>query len=121
MRLKAKVSIETHRKYPAGGGGFASMGADIESLAHESAYNFARSVSAGYRARVHVITGALKASIKTEKVTEGHHKIVVGKEYGVYEEYGTRYRPGHPAFIPALEAAKAEWRKEFQTIFRRAR
>lgn len=120
MRIGASISVKTHRSYPSGGGGFADMGASIESVSAEDAYNFARRVTSGYRERVHVITGNLKKSIKTEKVAEGHHRIVVGEYYGVYEEYGTRYRPAHPAFVPALEEAKAIWRQQFRSTFKRA-
>ena len=64
---------------------------------------------------VHVISGRLKKSIRTEKISGGGRKIqgyriIAGTNvegdrenayYAAYEERGTRFREGHPYMWPA--------------------
>ena len=69
---------------------------------------------------VHVITGNLKKSIRTEKISGGGRKIqgyriIAGTNeegnreeayYAAYEEQGTRFREGHPYMWTALVAER---------------
>lgn len=86
--------------------------------AHNS-YNFSRRVQTSARRRCHVITGRLRDSIKAEKISYGKHRVVVGMHYGVYEEYGTRYRPPHPFFRPAVEENKKLFMQDMKQVFHR--
>lgn len=110
------IHIRTVRK-PVNGG-IPRIQRNVKANSNRAAYNFARSVQAGARRRVHVITGRLKASIERFRLGPGHHKVIVGMYYGVYEEYGTRYRPPHPYFRPAVAAAKAQFMREMKGVFR---
>lgn len=89
------IHVRTRRDYIRGGS--ENIVKRVESNSAQNAYNFARNVEAGYKRRVHVITGRLRASAHREKYGVGKHRVVIGAYYGVYEEYGTRYRPPHPA------------------------
>lgn len=59
----------------------------------------------GYRisqSLVHVITGQLKGSGRVEVVGNNRIEFRYDKEYAGWEEYGNRYREGHPYFEPAV-------------------
>ena len=74
---------------------------------------------------VHVISGRLKKSIRTEKISGGGRKIqgyriIAGTNvegdrenahYASYEERGTRFREGHPYMWPALVAERGRLNK----------
>ena len=65
----------------------------------------AANIQRGYQERVHVITGTLRRSATQDPQTNAIEKRIgpsVG--YGKYEELGTRYRPPHPALLPAYLA-----------------
>jgi HK97 gp10 family phage protein len=91
----------------------------VDANAARLAYNYAQRVEGGAKRRVHVITGRLKASIQRIRMARGHHRVVVGAYYGIYEEFGTRYRPPHPFFRPAVAAAKAQYDREKIRVFNR--
>lgn len=57
---------------------------------------------------VHVVTGALRDSIRVENVTEDGGDLVAGGggvDYAEYEELGTSRREGHPYLTPGMEVA----------------
>jgi HK97 gp10 family phage protein len=58
---------------------------------------------------VHVVTGALRDTIRTENVSENGGDLVAGGidgvEYAEYEEMGTSRREGHPYLRPGAEVA----------------
>lgn len=110
------IVVKTRKAY--GGAGIASISKAVRSNSHAAAYNFARRGSSAAKRRVHVITGYLRDSIHTEMVKPGHHKIVVGAHYGVYEEYGTRHRPPHPFLRPAVREVKAQFLLDMRQVFR---
>jgi HK97 gp10 family phage protein len=113
----AEVKIRIHTRKAYGGRGIASIQKSVRSNSHAAAYNFARRGSSAAKRRVHVITGYLRDSIHTEMVAPGHHKIVVGANYGVYEEYGTRYRPPHPYLRPAVQEVRAQYLADLRNVF----
>lgn len=55
--------------------------------------------------RVHVITGGVRDSGHIEPIAAGV-AVVFDDPGAVWEEYGTRYRPGHPFLTPAAEAQR---------------
>lgn len=91
----------------------------VRSNSAMAAYNFARRTQTSARRRAHVITGRMRDSIMAEKIAYGHHRVVVGMEYGVYEEYGTRHRPPHPFFRPAVEENKVRFMQDMKKVFHR--
>lgn len=115
MVATVAIAIRTRKQHVRGGS--KNLAKTVRSNAHREAYNFARAVEAGSKRRVHVITGRLRKSIHRVRISPGHHKVIVGAYYGVYEEYGTRYRPPHPFFRPAVVAAKAEFERKMRRVF----
>lgn len=113
---RVDVTIGTRKR--GRGNGFRQLARQIDTFSARNAYNFARSVESGSKRRAHVITGFLRDSIYRERLGYGKHRVVVGAPYGVYEEYGTRYRPPHPYFRPAVEVAKAEFLANMRKVFR---
>lgn len=61
-----------------------------------------------FRARVHVITGEMRDGAHVVPLpAQGGARVQGGSDHDMYEELGTRYRPGHPAFRPSMAAAQA--------------
>jgi hypothetical protein len=94
----------------------------------------AENIRSTFRDNAHEITGAMKASASVitssgsdyganvavaaalnpkaefaaeEQVGPGKSVVQVPVGYAGYEEFGTIYRPGHPALVPAVEATVA--------------
>lgn len=115
MANQVVIHIRTKKQHV--NGGVENIVKKVESNSAQAAYNFARNVEAGAKRRVHVITGHLRDSIHRERLGYGKHRVVVGAYYGVYEEYGTRYRPPHPYFRPAVAAAKVQFEQDMKKVF----
>lgn len=111
------IRIKTRRTM--GQSGVPSISKRVVSNSNKAAYDFARNAEAGAKRRVHVITGHLRDSIGRVRLGPGSHLVRVGAYYGVYEEYGTRYRPPHPYFRPAVAAAKVQFEKDMKRVFHR--
>lgn len=68
------------------------------------------------RSRVHVISGNLRDSIRATTSGRKQRTVIAdatnssGDGYASFEEYGTRYRPGHPFWEPGQRAAQDEIR-----------
>ena len=67
-----------------------------------------------------VDTGTLKRSISLDIVDEGRTAIVRGDnvDYGVYQEYGTRYQPGTPFVSPAFKEQKEIFKEDMRGILK---
>jgi phage protein, HK97 gp10 family len=117
MATAVVVRIKTTRKF--GPGHIASIQKRVSSNSAAAAYNFARRVTSSARRRVHVITGRLKASIQWVRLAYGRFVVRVGMFYGVYEEYGTRYRPPHPYLRPAVEEHRRLFLQDMKKVFHR--
>lgn len=115
----AQVKVTIHTRRAIGQAGVPSIIKRVQSNSNRAAYNFAQNVEGGAKRRVHVITGRLRNSIVRHRTGPGSHRIIVGMHYGVYEEYGTRYRPPHPFFRPAVASAKAKFEREMKQVFSR--
>lgn len=112
----ATVKIGVNRKI--GAGGLSAVARRVESNANTLAYHYAQRIEGGAKRRAHVITGRMKRSIVRVRLGVGHHRVIVGAHYGIYEEYGTRHRPPHPFFRPAIREAKAAYDIEKRRVFR---
>lgn len=115
---RPRVHIRTRSKRQYVNGGVENIVHAVESNAARLAYNYAQRVEGGAKRRVHVITGNLKRSIHRVRVAKGHHRVIVGAYYGVYENYGTRYRPPHPFWEPSIRAARAQYDIDKRRVFR---
>lgn len=70
------------------------------------------------RAFCPVDTGALQASIDTEYSGNQYFAqgvVVVGEDYGIYVEYGTRYQQAQPFLTPALDIVATEFDRRVET------
>lgn len=114
---KVVVKVKTTRQY-RGPNNIPSIQKRVSSNSAAASYNYARRTTTFAKQRVHVITGYLRDSIHHEKIEYGKHKVVVGASYGVYEEYGTRYRPAHPYFRPAIQDAKRLFMADMARVFK---
>jgi len=64
-------------------------------------------IEAGAKVRAPVDTGFLRASITSRKVTDEHWRVIVGADYGIYVEMGTRYMAAQPYLGPAVDAVRS--------------
>lgn len=101
--------------------GWDALGRRVETNVGHAAQKWATNVKKHAKMRVPVRTGALRDSIATKRVGTRHWKVSVGKEYGVYVEYGTRYMHAQPYFRPAIRFANAEFRKDIAKAFKNAK
>lgn len=111
-----RIVVRTRRRYV--NGGVRNMVHTVESNAAALGYNYAQRVEGGAKRRVHVITGRLKRSIHRVRLAKGKHRVIVGAYYGVYENYGTRYRPPHPFWEPSIRAARRQYDIDKRKVFR---
>lgn len=114
----AGVAVRVRVKRDFVNGGTRNMVLTVQNNAESLAYHYAQRVEASAKRRVHVITGNLKRSIHRVRLARYKHEVVVGAYYGVYENYGTRYRPPHPFWDPAIRDAKAAYDIEKKKVFR---
>lgn len=67
----------------------------------------------------HVLTGFMRNSIQQIKIAEPGDLtaiLAVGAEYGIYEELGTIFRPGHPFFRPGFDQTAPQVLKELTSV-----
>lgn len=80
---------------------------DLPGIADKACQAVALGLEAGMKTRAPVDTGVLRSSIQAVRVGPGHWRVVVGAEYGVFVEYGTRWNRAQPYWNPALREAEA--------------
>lgn len=83
---------------------FPAVKAHMVMVAEAATAKAALDMQAHMQAHAPVDTGFLKSSIQAMKVGAAHWRVVVGAEYGVYLEYGTRFMRAQPFFFPAVSA-----------------
>lgn len=73
------------------------MNRNAGRIVREAAFD----IEAEAKTRAPVDTGNLKNSIQATRVNDLHWRVVVGAEYGVYIEFGTRFMAAQPFLVPA--------------------
>lgn len=111
-----RITVRTRRQHV--NGGLQNLMLTVERNASSLAYNYGQRVEGGAKRRVHVISGRLKRSIQRIRLTKYRHRVIVGAYYGVYENYGTRYRPPHPFWEPAIREARRQYDIDKRKVFR---
>ena len=86
--------------------GFPAITGKLRHTADALVAKAALDIEAQAKTRAPVDTGFLKNSIQAVKISEGHWRVAVGAEYGIYVEYGTRRSAAQPYFQPAIDAVK---------------
>jgi HK97 gp10 family phage protein len=66
----------------------------------------AHDLEAHAKLRAPVDTGFLRSSIRAVRISPTHWQVIVGAEYGVYVEYGTRHMGAQPYLRPAADAVR---------------
>lgn len=81
--------------------------ARVEAAVAKAAFD----IEANAKVRAPVDTGALKNSIQASEETGNPTawRVGDGVEYGIYQEFGTRFMPAHPWLVPAVEAVRSEF------------
>ena len=74
----------------------------------------------GYAAsKAPVDTGALKASMHTERKGNLLYWVADGVEYGIFQELGTYKMRAQPFMIPAVERAQRQYTQLWAALFNR--
>jgi len=87
---------------------FGRMARTVAEIITDEIDATAAAVLAEGKRRVHVLSGATRASGRIERQGPYAADVIFG-EGAVFEEYGTRYRPPHPFLTPAMEAQRAPY------------
>ena len=83
---------------------FPMITTQLQQKAHLVVAKAAMDIEAQAKTRAAVDTGFLKNSIQAVKIRDGHWRVTVGAEYGIYVEYGTHKSAAQPYFEPAIQA-----------------
>ena len=111
-RLALRVKVQERNRW-------GELKAAIRAAAQEAVLDVAQDLADDWKARVHVISGAYRDSIHLERQADGSILVTAGVPYAHIEEFGSVYRPGHPAFVPAVEQARRTLEKTMQQAFQR--
>lgn len=95
---------------------FPQIIAGMRPRAEKIVAKAALDIQAGAQQRAPVDTGTLRASIRASKVGPCHWQVVVGVDYGVYQEYGTVRNAAHPFMRPAVAAVRRQFRNAMRGV-----
>lgn len=84
------------------------IAARLPSVVADVSEQTAEAILTDAKGRVHVITGGVRDSGRVERQGIGY-RVVFDDPGAVWEEYGNRFRPGHPFLTPAAEAQRAPY------------
>jgi HK97 gp10 family phage protein len=88
------IKLESH---------LSELAKQIEANARRAMKETALGIEADAKANAPVDTGELANSYTTEFPTENSARVGTNVEHAIYQEFGTRFQPGKPHFIPAVE------------------
>lgn len=83
-----------------------SIAAGIPAKAAAIVAKAALDIEAHAKSRAPVDTGFLKGSIQATQISPTHWRVIVGAEYGIYQEYGTVHMAARPYFNPAIQVVR---------------
>ena len=86
-----------------------AIAAGMEGKAGRIVRKAALDIQAHAQNRAPVQTGTLRASIRVQQVGPTHARVVVGADYGLYVEMGTRHTRAQPYLGPAVTAVKGSF------------
>jgi len=96
---------------------FPELAALLEPVLAEIVSETADEVQQSAQANAPVETGYLRDSITVEDGESSTEKVVVvGADYGVYVEFGTRHMTAEPYLTPAAEAAQAVFEEKLSEL-----
>jgi len=81
----------------------------LETKAGRVVAKAALDIQAHAQTRAPVDTGNLRASIRAQKVGPTSWRVLVGADYGIYVEMGTRHMAAQPYLGPAVDAVRASF------------
>lgn len=97
---------------------FPRIAAELPAIAERIVAKTAMDLEAHAKTRAPVDTGTLKNSIQAFRVAQGHWRVVVGAEYGMYVEWGTVHMAAQPFFQPAVVAVSGPFRAALREVTR---
>lgn len=81
----------------------------MQGKADAIAAKAAQDIVAGAQGRAPVDTGTLKNSIQASSSGPGRWRVVVGADYGVYVNYGTRFMAARPFFTESIAQVRPQF------------
>lgn len=102
---------------------FPKISSDIAANAALIVAKAAHDIAAGTQSNIAghglIDTGAMFNSVKAEPLGKLVWRVVVGAEYGVYHEFGTRFLPARPFLGPAADLVRPQFRAAMAGVVRR--
>lgn len=95
---------------------FPRIRAGLEPAAARVVAKVAQDLQGDMQVRAPYEFGVLKASIRAYRIGDLHWRIIVGAEYGIYQEWGTRYMRAQPFVRPAVAVARPEFLAAMRAI-----
>lgn len=94
--------------------------AEAERIVATAALNLQAATQRNIVAHGLVDTGALLNSVRAERIGPMAWRVVVGAEYGIYHELGTRFLPARPFLFPAADLIRPAFLSAMAGIVRGA-
>lgn len=88
----------------------------LENAVKETAY----SIEGTAKQLAPIDTGFLRNSITANMFAPLVWYVDVGAEYGIHQEFGTRYVPAHPFLHPAVHREKPVFERRIRDVLRNA-
>lgn len=96
-----------------------ALAAELEVFAEDEANLAVENIQQHIIANGQVDTGEMLDSVHTEKQEDGTVDVVVGADYGAYQNYGTRFLPARPFFEPGLMDTQADMDEDLLFVARK--
>lgn len=97
---------------------FPRIAATLAPAADRMVRKAALDIEAAAKSMAAVDTGTMKTSTQASAVEQGWWKIVVGAEYGIYVEMGTRYNAAQPFLLPAFRSVAPSLQRGLAALIR---
>jgi HK97 gp10 family phage protein len=95
---------------------FPKLTAALRTAVHDIVMETCFGIETTAKIRCPVDTGALRASIHTEPLSETSGEVGTNIEYSVYVEYGTSKMGAQPYMTPAAEAERRHFMRKMSDL-----
>lgn len=90
--------------------------AQAESIVAKAAMDIVAGTQANIAGHGLIDTGALFNSVKAERIGRMRWRVIVGAEYGIYHEFGTRSLPARPFLGPAADLVRPRFLSAMRSL-----
>lgn len=95
---------------------FPDIARNMPVKAEKVVAKIALDLSAQMKTRAPYEFGFLRGSIRAARVSHAHWRVTVGAEYGIYQEYGTRFMAAQPYVAPSVRFIRPVFTKAMKAV-----